>query len=80
MAGHRDRPRRRREASVSVIALSPVEQQVIRLAIAMQKDRDRASQQIMERDIAPVLAAHDCTGLKVNIVDHEGGMGLEVQP
>jgi hypothetical protein len=63
-----------------MIELSAVEQQLLRLAIGMKADRDRASQQMMERDIAPVLAAHDCTGLKVNVVDHNGGLALEVTP
>ena len=65
---------------MSVIALSPVEQQVIRLAHAMKAQRDAQSQQAFQSDIAPVLAAHDCTGLSVTIVDHEGGIGLEVSP
>ena len=65
---------------MSVIALSAVEQQVIRLAHAMKAQRDSASQQQFQQDIAAVLQAHDCTGLKVTIVDHEGGIGLEVQP
>lgn len=61
-------------------SLSPVEQQVIRLAHAMKAQRDAQSQQAFQSDIAPVLQAHDCTGLSVNIVDHEGGIGLEVSP
>lgn len=58
--------------------LSPVEQQVIRLAHARKADRDAASQQAFEQDIAAVLTAQDCTGLRVTIVDHEGGLALEV--
>ena len=63
-----------------MIELSAVEQQVIRLAHASKAQRDTASQRQFEADIAPVLAAKDCTGLTVNIVDHNGGLALEVTP
>jgi hypothetical protein len=58
--------------------LSAVEQQVIRLAIAMKQDRDRASQSAFEQAIAPVLTAQDCTGLTVKVIDHDTGLALEV--
>lgn len=58
--------------------LSAVEQQVIRLAHASKAQRDAVSQQQFERDIAPVLTAQDCVGLTVKVIDHEGGLALEV--
>lgn len=77
MARSGDGSGRRREAPV-IQPLSAVEQQVIRLAHAMKAQRDHASQQAFQTDIQSVLAAHDCTGLTVSIVDHEGGLALEV--
>lgn len=65
---------------MNVIVLSPVEQQVIRLAHAIKGEQDRASQRAFEQAIAPVLAAKDCTGLAVTIVDHDTGLALEVAP
>ncbi|MGN6205972.1 hypothetical protein [Humibacter sp.] len=65
---------------MSTIALSPVEVQLVTLATRAKQERDAASQRAFEADLAPLIAAHDLTGLSVKVVDHEGGLALEVSP
>lgn len=63
-----------------MIVLSPVEAHLVTLAVRAKQEREVQSQRAFEADLAPLIAQHDLTGLAVKVVDHEGGLALEVSP